>query len=101
MKKILITGATGFVGQHLVRQLAASKEYELYCVVRDIEKAKKVLPLGVRSVKADELAKVSSLGVEYVVHLASCLKSRDDTEAMREIIDVNIKFSTELLDALK
>lgn len=101
MKKILITGATGFVGQHLVRQLAASKEYDLYCVVRDIEKAKKVLPLGVRSVKADELAQVSSLGVEYVVHLASCLTSRDDTEAMREIIDVNIKFSTELLDALK
>ena len=40
MKKILITGATGFVGQHLVKQLAASKEYDLYCVVRDTGKPK-------------------------------------------------------------
>ena len=101
MKKILITGATGFVGQNLCRQFASNKEYELYCVVRNTEKAKNVLPKNLRLVDAVKLDLVSSLGIDYVVHLASCLTSRDDTESMRSILDVNIRFSTELLDVLK
>lgn len=101
MKKILITGATGFVGRNLVRQLVTNKEYDVTCVVRSPEKAREVLPKGVRTILSSELSIVSSLGIEYVVHLASCLTSRDDTEAMHNILNVNINFSTELLDALK
>ena len=101
MKKILITGATGFVGQNLVRQFAENKEYDVVCVVRNLAKAREVLPKGVRSILSSEVSIVASLGIEYVVHLASCLTSRDDTEAMHNILDVNINFSTELLDALK
>lgn len=101
MKKILITGATGFVGQNLVRQFAENKEYDVICVVRNLAKAKEVLPKGVHSILSSEVSTVASLGIEYVVHLASCLTSRDDTEAMHNILDVNIYFSTELLDALK
>lgn len=101
MKRILIIGATGFVGQNLVRQFAVNKEYDLICLVRNLEKAKEVLPKGVRSVLANNLAPIADHDIDYVIHLASCLTSRDDTEAMRNIVDVNVRFSTELLDALK
>jgi thioester reductase-like protein len=33
-RRILLTGATGFVGSHLVRHLAGSRETILYCLVR-------------------------------------------------------------------
>jgi len=34
MKKILIIGATGFVGRHLIGQLSKLKKYEISCLVR-------------------------------------------------------------------
>lgn len=101
MKKILITGATGFVGQNLCRQFAVNKEYELYCVVRNTEKAKNVLPKNLRVIDAAKLDLVSSLGIDYVIHLASYLTSRDDKESIEKVLDANILFGTSILNALR
>lgn len=50
MKTLLVTGATGFVGRHLLPALAADG-YHLLCVVRDPARAG--LPAGVEAVHAD------------------------------------------------
>jgi len=34
MKKILVTGSTGFVGSHLVEFLLKKKNYKIYCTKR-------------------------------------------------------------------
>ena len=36
MKKILLTGATGFIGSNILKEL--SKKYKVYCVVRSKKK---------------------------------------------------------------
>ena len=40
---ILITGATGYIGRHLVARLVAQGERPR-CLVRDINRAKRMLP---------------------------------------------------------
>ena len=39
--RILITGATGFIGNHLVKELLKDTKNEIIATSRDIEKAKK------------------------------------------------------------
>lgn len=40
-QKVLVTGATGFVGRHVVKQLVESG-YEVFALVRDLEKASSI-----------------------------------------------------------
>jgi UDP-glucose 4-epimerase len=57
-KKILITGATGFIGSHLVKRLA-NEGNDLVLLVRSIEKAKKIfenhMPKNVEIIAGDVL----------------------------------------------
>lgn len=99
MKKILITGATGFVGQNLVRQFAANREYELICLVRDLRKAQTLLPSGIRL--TDNISSLKEFSIQYVVHLASFLSSKDDIVTVRNILDANVIFGAEILNALR
>jgi len=50
--KILITGATGFIGRHLVRELSQS-EHDIYCIVRDSKKFGILKPFGVNMIHED------------------------------------------------
>lgn len=100
MKKILITGATGFVGQNLCRQFATNGDYELFCIVRDIEKAKNILPRSVKYIDID-ITKISSLEIDIVIHLASYLTSKDDEDSIEKVIDANIVYGTKILNALR
>lgn len=99
MKKILITGATGFVGRNLVRQFSENREYELICLVRDLEKAQKFLPTN--AIITNDIPSISTIDVEYVVHLASYLSSRDDIQTVRSILNANVLYGTEVLNALR
>ncbi len=93
--KILVTGATGFIGRRLTRQLARSGN-EIYCLVRktSLEKAKKLfsdLP-NINFVTGDLTnndvldqvsgAEVIMNSIEAVVHLAATYDlSVSETEA--------------------
>ncbi len=99
-KNVLITGATGFVGQNLVR-IFDSDKYELYCVVRDEVKARTLLPASVHIIPNDRIAEINNYGIEYVIHLASYLTSNDDYESIGKILDANILFGAKILDALR
>ena len=72
--KVFVTGATGFIGSHLVRELR-SRGDEVVCLVRSPEKAQELGTLGCVLVEgdlADEAAIRSGLrGCDAVIHGAA------------------------------
>lgn len=81
--KIFLTGATGFVGNHLVNDLLANK-HEVYAFVRNLEKAKPLEDKGVYLVHGDLKTKTIDLksikDIDVVIHLAGLLYSHDNNE---------------------
>jgi len=73
--KILVTGATGFIGSNLVKELSGNKNYKILCLVRNYKKAKALKPLGAKLIYADTsqqhtLAKLAGEGIEIIFHCA-------------------------------
>jgi dihydroflavonol-4-reductase len=72
--KIFITGATGFIGTHLVRRLAQT-EHKLYCLVRKTSNIHYLKELGVTLITGDVTDRDSLLqgmkGCDWVVNLAN------------------------------
>lgn len=98
---ILITGATGFVGRHLI-PLLVEKGHQLICIVRNREKAIELLgESGIVYVLSDELDNISIYKPECVIHLAAYLSSRDDEDTLHKLLESNVFFGTRLLSALK
>ena len=71
MKKILVTGATGFLGKYVVQELI-EKGYKVLALGRNENEGKKLEKIGAIFCKGDfvEKDKCSSYfqGVDYVVH---------------------------------
>lgn len=72
--KIFITGATGFIGKHLVERLAQTDQ-QVTCLVRDPDRNCSLRDLGVRLVQGDVTDKASVLngmrGCDWVFNLAN------------------------------
>ena len=72
--KILITGATGFIGSHLLQHLIDSP-HERICLVRNCEKARQVEALGCKGVVGDvtdfNVLKRVMQDCDQVFHLAN------------------------------
>lgn len=97
--RVLVTGATGFVGRHLIPVLV--KEHEVMCVVRNVEKAKGLFGDEVQYLSTDEIQLIKSFNPEVVIHLASYLTSQNDEDSMHKLLQANIVFGTELLNAIQ
>lgn len=101
--RILITGATGFVGQNLMLILMNKcPETEILLLCRNLEKA-----MGMFSDKklviaeAEAWEKVKAFNPDIVLHLASLSTSRNDSDIVKPLLDSNILYGVRLLDALK
>ncbi len=74
MSRIFLTGATGFVGRHLVPALIR-EGHHLICLVRSAAKADSLRALGCQVVLGDvldpEAWKDSLHGIELIIHLAA------------------------------
>lgn len=72
--KTFITGATGFIGTHLVKRLAQT-EHELYCLVRKTSKVQHLGELGATLITGDVTNRDSMLegmkGCDWVINLAN------------------------------
>src|SRR6266436_2662652 len=73
MANVLVTGATGFIGSNLTRQLTKRGD-QVTCLVRSASKAAALEPLGVRLAFADirdaQAVRAAVHGIETVYHLA-------------------------------
>lgn len=91
--RAFVTGATGFIGQPLVRELSAHG-YQVSAVVRTFERAQQ-LPRGVRAIPADvtkpDTFRHALRDVDVVLHLASVVtvgaKPKDHARIRRINVD--------------
>jgi len=76
MKKVLVTGGTGFIGSHLVDFLLSQKGLELFVLVRDPNNLKWLKGLAIHVLKGD-LLNLPALpsGLDTVFHLAGSTKA--------------------------
>ncbi|MDR2065103.1 MAG: NAD(P)-dependent oxidoreductase [Prevotellaceae bacterium] len=102
MHKILITGATGFVGRYLIPQLVnAYIDAEILTVNRNVEKAKELFKNSkCKHILSAEYKSIINFNPEIVFHLATLSTSRNDMEIIKPMLEANIEFGVHLLSAL-
>ncbi|MCU0577553.1 MAG: SDR family oxidoreductase [Desulfobacterota bacterium] len=98
MKKVLVTGAAGFIGSHVVRELLAENK-EVRCLIRPGESTRNLEGLDVEKVQGDIL-KASAVekaldGVDTVFHLAAIFSIW--MKDWSRIYEVNIQGSRNVL----
>lgn len=102
--KILVTGATGFIGQNLIKSLI-EKGYIVHILVRensDISMMDKSINIFRYNENIDTLiALFEKEKFDGVVHLASLFLASHNSSDISNLIYSNIKFGTELLEAAK
>lgn len=103
--KLLISGATGFIGTHLIARLQKEKHI-VFAIVRSSTK-KEAFPKKIQTYVFDnDVANVTSLTefmekekFDGVIHLASLFLAQHKTEDIKNLIDSNVFFATALLEA--
>lgn len=97
--RVLITGATGFVGSHLVAALAG-RGAEIRALVRRTSRTTQLEHLGVERIEGglDDVAALQRAveGVDVVFHLAALTAARNEAEYER----TNLGGTQRLLDAI-
>ena len=102
MKKILLTGSTGFVGSALLRSL--SKKYKVYVILR--KKNQKVFKnkniIKIIYINLNDLnKKISKLKINTVIHCATHYVKKHSFEDIKRLCDSNILFGNIILENLK
>lgn len=79
MKKAFVTGATGFIGSHLVEALL-SKQYKIKCLVRKSANLRWIKDLPIEIVYGDlfnkDVLTEATKDVDYIFHIAGVIASR-------------------------
>lgn len=96
--KVLITGATGFVGSHVAESLARQR-VPFRALVRPTSDTRRLEPLGAELVRGTvedpDAVRAAVAGVDVVVHLAALTHARSTAEYFR----VNERGTREILRA--
>jgi len=103
---VLVTGGTGFVGSRLVRALVAGG-FDVHVLVRPGSVLKELAPVipKVNVVEFDGstsglAAVVAHARPDIVYHLASRFIAEHRSEQVMELIDSNVRFGAQLLEAM-
>ncbi|MBI4855617.1 MAG: NAD(P)-dependent oxidoreductase [Acetobacterium woodii] len=107
MKKILVTGGTGFVGSNLVSRLV-HQGYETHVVVRknssidELKSLDRNLFIHVYTHSLQSMTEIfKNASPDIVVHLASLFISEHNADDIDELFQSNLLFGTHLLEAMK
>lgn len=102
-KNILITGATGFIGEHTAHYLSKSG-YRVFALVRpesDISYLDPNIEIYRHDGSIENLAQyMKQENIDAVVHIASMFVAEHSTNQVAKLVDSNIGFGTELLQAM-
>ena len=102
--KILITGATGFIGKHLIKDLI-HLQYDIHCIVRlnsNLLEINSNVKIFKYNQNVDELIKYfKKEEFDGIIHLASLFLTSHTPNDIQNLISSNIKFGIELLEACK
>lgn len=98
--KILLTGATGFIGSRLLKALSSAQGNELYCTTRAARK-----PYGRENITWVQLDLSQQLDfallparLDAIIHLAQSKNYRSFPEHAMDIFNVNVWSTIQLLD---
>lgn len=101
-KTIVVSGATGLIGQHLVRQFRGVDKCRVIAIVRDREKAERVLGKEASNlsfiVSDIRYIDIKDIGAEYIIHAASLTDSRSFVEKPVEVISVAYEGTRQILE---
>lgn len=98
--KLLITGATGFVGKNLVYKLLENN----HRVVVNLHSSTNLFGSKVETIRLmegtveDDINNLNSLNIDGIVHLASLYITSHKTEDVSTLLQTNILFSSYLLE---
>lgn len=100
--KLLITGATGFIGKHLVKSLLEEGD-EVAALVREksdtsaLPEKANIITLPSSQTELENILLKEKF--DGVIHLASLYLMSHKSEDIAELIDSNVKFGTQVIDA--
>ena len=102
MKKILLTGSTGFIGSELLKNL--SKNYKIYITLRKKTKKnfihKNIIKIYFSSFQ-NLNDKIEKLKINTVIHCATHYVKKHDFKDIKKLSDSNILFGTIILENLE
>lgn len=101
--KILVTGGTGFIGSHIISQLK-KQGYTVHLLVRPSTDTSQLVLKHIAYYEFNGdigwlIGHLESEKYDGVVHLASLFLAQHDSSDIAELINSNILFSTQLLEA--
>ncbi|MEM3713879.1 MAG: NAD(P)-dependent oxidoreductase [Nitrososphaeria archaeon] len=103
--KVLLTGANGFIGSHIIDNLVKDKIYEIGITLRnssDIwrikEHIQKIERFFVDEIDIDEI--ISNFRPDIVIHLAVYYKKHHTYDDIDEMLGTNVIFPTKILDSM-
>ena len=101
--KILVTGATGFIGQNLVKSLVENQD--VYAIVRENSELSKIdSRVNIFRYNGNINTLIEFFQKEKfdgIVHLASLFLASHKPQDIPSLINSNVKFGTELLECAK
>ena len=107
MNNIMVTGATGFIGSHLIYELI-NNQYNVAILCRkesNLDKFKNIINKINVYKSNDNISEIIKALDDFkpncVIHLAAIFNSEHKKEDIDKFIDTNIKYPTKILEAMK
>lgn len=101
--KVVMTGVSGFIGQHVATALLRTG-YDVSVIVRSGSNRDRI-PVGARIYEHDGstdgmISILSQNQPDLVMHLASCFLARHTSNDLEALVDSNLRFGLQLLEAM-
>ena len=107
MKRVIITGGTGFIGRHLVKRLLTNKQCSVALIANTSNLTDRELqettPLALYTTDIRDREAISNIfrdeKVDTCIHLAAKISVADSIKNPEETMDINVKGTINVLEA--